>query len=696
MTIGCLFFIKISKNLLLFISGEDMANRKSLRFKLLFWGIVLTTIPIALISFVVYKQGTEVERVAKDGLNGLARNDLDHIAQGVYNLCDVYSKALAEQAKTALAVAESMMAKYGRVSLEKSKEVTWEACNQLTKQKQKISLSQMSIGNTPILPNRDPSTASPVVDDVCKIAGGTCTIFQRMNDKGDMLRLATNVLTLDGKRAISTFIPATNVGGQPNPVLNKVLNGQTYVGRAFVVNAWYTTAYKPIFDDHKQVVGMLYVGTPEASATACCREEIMKIKVGETGYVWVLNATGDNRGRYVISNQGKRDGEQIWDTRDAEGRQFIQEICTKAQTLGGGETMSFRYSWKDSDKAESRMKFASVMYFAPWDWVIGVGSYEDEFFKPVKTIQNLWSKSSYIQLILGIVTMSVSVLVWYCIATGLVRKISQAVTQLAEGADQVTSASENVSSVAQTLAQGASTQAANLEETTSALEETASMAKSNAANASQANDRMVETAKVVQDAQKIVSQTSGAMTKITEASSKIANIIKVIEEIAFQTNLLALNAAVEAARAGDHGKGFAVVAGEVRNLAQRSAKAANETAELIHETVDRVKVGSELNAKLEEVFSNVHESSSQVANLVDQITSASKQQAEGVNQISTAMTQMDQMVQKTAAGSEESSSASQELAAQAVVLKETVVGLASIVGLVINENKCRQTSKARA
>jgi hypothetical protein len=664
-----------------------MFGQQSLRFKLLFWGIILTTVPICLLSYVVYRQGSEVECVAQDGLTSLANDDLNHIAEGVYNLCDVYSKALNEQTLTAMKVAESVVNKHGLVSLAKTQTVSWRAKNQITKQEQNVSLRQLSVGETAILPNTDPAKTSPIVDDACKIAGGTCTIFQRMNEKGDMLRLATNVLTLDGKRAISTFIPSQNAEGQSNPVIAKVLSGETYVGRAFVVNAWYVTAYKPIFDAEKQIIGMLYVGVPEAAATARCREEIMKTKIGDTGYIWVLNATGDNRGRYVISNQGKRDGEQIYDLKDADGRNFVQDICSKAVALKPGEIIPYRYNWKDSDAAASRTKLASMMYFAPWDWVIGVGSYEDEFFKPVAVIEKLWNRANLIQVIVGLATMSISVFVWYGISTGLVRKISKAVSQLAAGADQVTHASADVASVSQTLAQGASTQAASLEETTAALEETSSMAKSNAGNAAQANDCMITTAKVVDDAQKIVGQTSDAMSKITDASSKIANIIKVIEEIAFQTNLLALNAAVEAARAGDHGKGFAVVAGEVRNLAQRSAQAANETGGLIHETIDRVKTGNELNTKLEDVFTKVSDSSSQVASLIEQITNASKQQADGVNQISISMSQMDKLVQQTAAGSEESASAAQELASQAGSLKQTVVDLAGIVGLTMEKTQ---------
>jgi methyl-accepting chemotaxis protein len=255
----------------------------------------------------------------------------------------------------------------------------------------------------------------------------------------------------------------------------------------------------------------------------------------------------------------------------------------------------------------------------------------------------------------------------------------QIIDGLASGSDQVASAAGQVSSASQSSAQGASEQASSLEETSSALEEMASMSKANAENADKANDLMSQTTHVVGQAQSGMKETSDAMVKINEASAKIAKIIKVIEEIAFQTNLLALNAAVEAARAGEHGKGFAVVADEVRNLAHRSAQAANETAQLISDTIDRVKKGTELNSELEKSFVKVNESAGQVASLVEQITGASKAQAKGVDEINAAMIQMDKVVQQSAAGAEESSAASEELASQAQVLQQTVDQLSAMV-----------------
>jgi methyl-accepting chemotaxis protein len=250
---------------------------------------------------------------------------------------------------------------------------------------------------------------------------------------------------------------------------------------------------------------------------------------------------------------------------------------------------------------------------------------------------------------------------------------------LNEGAEQVASASGQISSSSQQMAAGASEQAASIEETSSSLEEMSAMTKQNAENANEANTLMSNANQVVAQANDAMTELTTSMDEISKASEETSKIIKTIDEIAFQTNLLALNAAVEAARAGEAGAGFAVVADEVRNLALRAAEASKNTANLIEGTVKRVNDGSELVGKTNEAFTKVAGSTNKVGELVGEIAAASKEQADGIEQINRAVGEMDKVVQQNAANAEESASASEEMNAQALQMRDYVVDLSVMV-----------------
>ena len=232
-------------------------------------------------------------------------------------------------------------------------------------------------------------------------------------------------------------------------------------------------------------------------------------------------------------------------------------------------------------------------------------------------------------------------------------------------------------------------QASSLEETASSMEELTSTVKQNAENARQANQLVVSAADVAVKGGKVVGQVVDTMSSIKDSSRKIADIISVIDGIAFQTNILALNAAVEAARAGEQGRGFAVVAAEVRNLAQRSAGAAKEIKSLIEDSVDKVDVGGKLVDEAGKTMEEIVNSVKRVTDIMSEIAAASQEQSSGIEQVNQAVGQMDEATQQNAALVEEAAAAAESLQDQAAKLAQAV----SVFKLSGNNQPVRQAQR---
>src|SRR5581483_11682703 len=263
------------------------------------------------------------------------------------------------------------------------------------------------------------------------------------------------------------------------------------------------------------------------------------------------------------------------------------------------------------------------------------------------------------------------------------RKVVCPVKQVANHLGETFQTTEiSVQEIAQnshSVAEGASEQAASLEETSASLEELAGMSRNISQNANTAKDLAKGTRSAAERGAEEMKAMTDAMQAIKTSSDNIAKIIKTIDEIAFQTNILALNAAVEAARAGEAGMGFAVVAEEVRNLAQRSAQAAKDTTTKIQDSVTTSLNGVQISGRVGKALEEIVSKARQVDELVAQIASASAEQTQGITQVNTAVSEMDKVTQSNAASAEESSSAAEEMRAQAGTLRRAVGELLTLV-----------------
>lgn len=671
-------------------------NFKSIRTPLVLLICLVSAVPIALLGAVAYTQLATVQTIAEQESRTLAYADLDHVLTGIIAVADAQREMLLRSTSSDFAVMLDQLSRAGGASLGQGL-VAVSAVNQANGAAAPVSVPVLQVGGKPLGLNFEPDVSSPVVDSVRGLTGAYSTLFVRMNAEGDMMRMATNVPDGKGKRAVATFIPAKNPDGTPSAVVSTVLGGKRFEGRAFVMGSWHVAVYAPLKDQSGSVIGMAYVGRPE-DESGSLKKRIIATKVGRTGYVYVL----DLKGNYIVSQDGKRDGENILEAKDASGRLFIQDIIKKARELKPGEIAEDRYPWKNPDDPEPRMKVVRIGYYEPWNWVIGAGSYWSEFNAAAENITAARERSGFITMLTVLLSLFAAVLsallfsrsfvkriayssglmaslaqgdltidasdidetrrdevgVLSRSTKGMVEKLTDVVSGVYSAADDVASGSAQLSSSAQLLSQGSTEQAASGEEVSASMEQMAASVRQNADNSAATESIALKAAANAEGGGSAVEDTLSAMKTIAEK-------IGVIEEIARQTNLLALNAAIEAARAGESGKGFAVVASEVRKLAERSQVAAAEITDIAGTSVATAE-------RAGEIIRGIVPDIRKTADLVQEISSSSREQTSGVEQINQALLQLDQVVQRNASSSEELASMAEELSGRAESMRQII------------------------
>jgi methyl-accepting chemotaxis protein-2 (aspartate sensor receptor) len=527
------------------------------------------------------------------------------------------------------------------------------------------------------------------VDKFARDTGGVATVFARKGD--DFVRVTTSLKKQDGERAIGTMLDRNH------PAYKLVLSGQPYTGPAVLFGTPYMTHYDPIKEPSGQVVGIFFIGQNIALQLEALEKQINDTRFFESGGTYLL-ATSDQPAdaRFVVHATAK--GKTVLEV-DAKAGDFLNALIgqkdayvpnalpllntAKDQRWALAHQVTDTKQWVVAEVSESEamaqfwvnmgiigslLAATAVLLGVGLYWLIHrtVGQPLDELTAAITSVaqgdltHNFHSdrRDEIGALVTETETMRTSYL--------------QAMQQVRHAAESIGTASAEIAAGNQDLSNRTEQTASNLQSTASSMAQLTGTVQHSADSARQANQLAHNAAEVAARGGVVVGEVVTTMNEINQSSRKIADIIQVIDGIAFQTNILALNAAVEAARAGEQGRGFAVVASEVRSLAGRSAEAAREIKALIQASVNRVEAGSKLVANAGETMTEIVSSVRRVSDIIGEISTAAAEQSQGISNVNHAVGELDQMTQQNAALVEQSAAAAESLREQAQRLEQAV------------------------
>lgn len=469
---------------------------------------------------------------------------------------------------------------------------------------------------------------SNFLDELKALHNTELTIFA--ND----IRIATTI-TQNGERAVGTSL-------NENIAKTVLEEGNTYTGKADILGVPHITEYVPLRNTEGEIVGVVFAGLSEAAANKATRDSILHMAAAA---ILIIAICAFILFRFMNKNI----------------KQPMYKLTEVSTMLAQGHLDVEVESATSSKKDE-----VGLLNEAMYQMVRQLKAYISDITQVLSAMSNNdFTAKSSVSYIGDFTVIGTSL-------HGISSSLNETLLLINTATEQVSSGASQVSSGAQALATGSTEQAASVEQLNASISEVSKQTEENAAQVRRATAQLGEAGERLNEGGKQMSQLIEAMSDINSSSNQIANITKVIEDIAFQTNILALNAAIEAARAGNAGKGFAVVADEVRNLAAKSAEAAKQTASLIGASVETVEKGSEITTETAQIVQDAVRNLAAIIEDIGQVEQASNQQSLSIGQIRQGLEQVSTVVQSNAATAEENSAISEEMSAQAAMLRQEV------------------------
>jgi len=639
---------------------------------------LLATVTVAILVLVNERS---TSKSVSDEVTGMMQDRLAQSAEKTYSICRLSQDFVQRAVDTSLSFGDAALKQAGGIQVT-GKTTTWNGLNQFTQARTPMTVPQWALKGAPLTPDRSFDHRIPVIDDITRQTGETVTLFQRVNPAGDMLRVATTVAASDGQRASGAYIPALMPDGSSNAVVSSVLSGQTYRGRAYVVNAWYIAAYEPLRNAKGDIIGMFYVGMKQEGLKSLKEAISVQSHSGDHSSVAVYYGPNsqDFSNMVVIEPTGVGAATQT---------KWLPEVLAKAPKLVDGASGTVTVT----NPITGTQAIVHYTYFKQWDWVIAAIGDSRDYAGATALVRSQFNELLLQSLIGGFLALLVGAVFAYFISKRITNPVADLSIHLTSSATQISSSAvhqqSNVTALmasSNQIASAAKEISATSQELLRAMVEIADAAES---TASLAHEGRLGLKGMETSMQTLSAASNGISSKLATIRSKagrINSVVTAITKVADQTNLLSLNASIEAEKAGEAGAGFAVVAREIRRLADQSAISTLDIEQIVEEMQEAVASGvAEMREFSDAVqggigaaetiqgqFGEIIKRVESIAPRYETVQQGMQNQSVGAKQISDAMWQLTETARQTSDSAKELNEVSVQLHEALRILKERI------------------------